>query len=199
MIRAPMPAGADIFRMLAGASQKRPYKKRSGVGLEEHTLLGAVFRISTPRNNNPAFSSGDPLRQSPSTLKHVTQSQRQQIRVYQTLCNQLVMSFVKAGKEPRNTLLKWFVDCQLVNTGATAMRPDYQSKVSSPALLLNVSVALLKLCEPFVSDENKHGLIDPLFVLSAEDNRGVFPMRGEGGDDALPRLGDGGSDDENND
>jgi ubiquitin conjugation factor E4 B len=191
-IRPPMPQGADIFRMLAGAgsNHKRPYKKRSGVGLEEHTLLGSVFKISTPRNNNPAFASSDLLRQSPTAVKQVTTSQRHQIRVYQTLCNQLVMSFVKAGKEARNALFKWFVDCQLVNPGATAMRPDYQSKVSSPALLLNVSVALLKLCEPFVSDEKKHGLIDSLFVLSAEDNRGVFPARGEGGDDALPRLGD---------
>jgi len=109
------------------------------------------------------------------------------------------MSFVKAGKETRNILFKWFVDCQLVNPGATAMRPDYQSKVSSPALLLNMSVALLKLCEPFVSDEKKHVLIDSSFVLSVEDNRGVFPMRGDGGDDALPRLGDDGSDDDNND
>lgn len=193
-IRPPMPAGPDIFRMLAGANQKRPYKKRSGVGLEEHTMLGAVFRISTPRNNNPAFSQGDPLRMSPTTLKSITQSQRQQLRVYQTLCNQLVMCFIKAGKESRNTLLKWFVDCQLVNPGATAMRPDYQSKVSSPQLLLNVSVALLKLCEPFVPNEEKHKLIDPLFVLSPEDNRGVFLAPGEGGDDALPRLGDSGSD-----
>ena len=203
IIRPSMPAGADIFRILTGAggNHKRPYKKRSGVGLEQHTLLGSVFRISTPRNNNPAFNSGDLLRQSQTTVKQVTQSQRQQIRVYQTLCNQLVMSFVKAGKEPRNTLFKWFVDCQLVNPGATAMRPDYQSKVSSPALLLNVSVALLKLCEPFVSDEKKHGLIDPLFVLSPDDNRRVFPLRGEGGDDALPRLGDDseGDNDGNND
>ncbi len=193
-IRPPMPAGQDIFRMLAGANQKRPYKKRSGVGLEEHTMLGAVFRISTPRNSNPAFSQGDPLRMSPTTLKSITQSQRRQLRVYQTLCNQLIMCFIKAGKEPRSTLLKWFVDCQLVNPGATAMRPDYQSKVSSPQLLLNVSVALLKLCEPFVPSEEKHKLIDPLFVLSPEDNRGVFLAPGEGGDDALPRLGDGGSD-----
>eukprot|EP00536_Pseudo-nitzschia_multiseries_P004273 jgi/Psemu1/318386/estExt_fgenesh1_pm.C_700013 len=201
-IQPPAPAGADIFRMLAGAgtSSRRPYKKRSGVGLEEHTLLGSVFKISTPRNNNPAFASGDLLRQSQSALDGVTQSQRRQIKVYQTLCNQLVMAFVKAGKEPRNKLFEWFTDCQLVNPGANAMRPDYQSKVSSPALLLNVSVALLKLCEPFMAEETKHGLIDPLFVLSANDNRGLFPTRSDGGgDDALPRLGDEGDDANNQD
>jgi len=196
-IRPPMPAGADIFRLLAGAggNNRRPYKKRSGVGLQEHTLLGSVFKISTPRNNNPAFTSGDLLRQSSSALEGVTQSQRRQIKVYQTLCHQLVMAFIKAGKDPRDKLFQWFADCQLVNPGANAMRPDYASKVSSPALLLNVSVALLKLCEPFMADEAKHGLIDPLFVLSAKDNRGVFAARGEGGgDDALSRLGDEGDD-----
>ena len=203
-IRPPMPGGSagGLFRMLAGVGgHKKPYKKRSGVGLEEQTLLGSVFRISTSRTNNQAFSSVDLLRQSPTAVKNINQSQRQTIRVYQTVCNQLVMSFVKAGKETRNKLFEWFVDCQLVNSGATAMRPDYQSKISSPALLLNVSVALLKLCEPFVSDEKKHSLIDPLFVLSPKDNRGVFPARGEGGDED-PRLGDGGNqngDDGNND
>lgn len=192
IIRPPIPPGADIFRMLSGNSGRRPYKKRSGVGLEEHTLLGTVLKISTPRNNNPAFASGDLLRQSQSALEGVTQSQRRQIKVYQALCNQLIMAFVKAGKDPRNQLMQWFVDCHLVNPGANAMRPDYQTKVSSPGLLLNVSVVLLKLCEPFVGDETKHGLIDPLFVLSAKDNRDVFPARGAGRatDEDLPRLGD---------
>ncbi len=197
----PMPANTDIFRMLAGGNHRKEYLKRSGVGLED-TLLGAVFRISTQRNNNPAFSSSNPLQQTPSVLKSITHSQRQQIRVYQTLCNQLVMTFIKAGKPTRDLLFKWFADCQLVNPMATAQRPDYGSKVSSPSLLLNVGVVLLKLCEPFVAKEDKHGLIDPLFVLSPEDNRGVFLAPGEGGDDALPRLGDAGSDganDGNND
>jgi hypothetical protein len=190
-IRPPMPAGADLFRMLAGAggNQRRPYKKRSGVGLEEHTLLGTVFKISVPRSNNPAFPTGDNiLRQPASVIEQITRSQRQQLKVYQILLNQLVMSFVKAGKDTRNALFKWFVDFQLVNPAATGMRPDYSTKVSSPSLLLNVQVALLKLCEPFVSDEKKHSLIDPLFVLSDEDNLGVFPGQ-EAGDDALPRLG----------
>ena len=188
-IRPPMPAGADLFRMLAGAgggNQRRPYKKRSGVGLEEHTLLGTVFKISVPRNNNPAFPTDNILRQPASVIEQITRSQRQQLKVYQILLNQLVMSFVKAGKDTRNTLFKWFVDFQLVNPAATGMRPDYSTKVSSQSLLLNVQVALLKLCEPFVSDEKKHNLIDPQFVLSADDNLGVFPTSG---DDALPRLG----------
>ena len=66
------------------------------------------------------------------------------------------------------------------------MRPD-PTKVASSAMLLNVSVALLKLCEPFVNDETKHHLIHPGFVSSPKDNGGIFPTSG---DDFLPRLGE---------
>lgn len=66
------------------------------------------------------------------------------------------------------------------------MRPD-PTKVASSAMLLNVSVALLKLCEPFVNDEKKHHLIHPGFVSSKEHNGGIFPTSG---DDFLPRLGE---------
>jgi ubiquitin conjugation factor E4 B len=96
------------------------------------------------------------------------------------------MSLVKGGPQARQQVMNWIVDCMLVNPGATAMRPD-TSKVSSSAMLLNTSIVLLKLCEPFVLDEKKHHLIDPGFISSPKDNQGVFPTQG---DDALPRLGE---------
>lgn len=83
--------------------------------------------------------------------------------------------------------MQWIIDALLVNVGASAMRPD-RTKVSNPQTLLNLSVVLLKLCEPFVSDEKKSLLIDPGFVSSETDNGGVFfPLSG---DDAVTRLGD---------
>jgi ubiquitin conjugation factor E4 B len=83
-------------------------------------------------------------------------------------------------------VMQWIIDALLVNTNATAMRPD-PSKVSSTATLMNLSVVLLKLCEPFMSDEKKAGLIDPGFVSSEKDHKGVYVMTG---DDAVPRLGE---------
>ena len=74
----------------------------------------------------------------------------------------------------------------LVNTGASAMRPD-PTKVSSSAMLLNVSVVLLKLCEPFVVDEGKHKLIDTGFVSDPTAHREMYITSG---DDAVPRLGE---------
>lgn len=82
--------------------------------------------------------------------------------------------------------MQWFIDCLLVNTGATAMRPD-QTKVSSTNLLVNSTIILLKLCEPFVNDPKKHKLIHPGFVSAPDAHKGVFATSG---DDAVSRLGE---------
>jgi hypothetical protein len=84
--------------------------------------------------------------------------------------------------------MQWFIDCLLVNVGASALRPD-TTKVSSQSLLLNASVIMLKLCEPFVLDETKHHLIDPTFFYSSDAHGGVYTTLG---DDAVARLGEAG-------
>lgn len=184
LIRPPVPPGADLLRMLGGGDY-RPYQRRSGPGLEKETLLGTVLRISTPKSN-PAFSPSTVLRQSLDSAERATNQQRSQLKIYQDASHQLIMSLIKGGPAVRAKVLQWFQDCQRVNPGATAMRPD-TTKVSSSALLLNVSVALLKLCQPFVTDTKKHHLIDPSFVWASEVGRKLFPTTG---DDAIPRLGD---------
>jgi len=75
------------------------------------------------------------------------------------------------------------VDALLVNTGATAMRPD-KTKVSNSQTLQNMSVVLLKLCEPFMGDPSR---IHPGFVWSPEYHGGIYAHTG---DDAVSRLGD---------
>lgn len=82
--------------------------------------------------------------------------------------------------------MQWIIDALLVNVHATAMRPD-PSKVSDTPTLMNLSVVLLKLCDPFMSDEKKADLIDPGFVSSEKDHKGVYTTTG---DDAVPRLGE---------
>ena len=102
------------------------------------------------------------------------------------------MALIKGGPAARAKVLEWFTDCLAVNPGATAMRPD-QTKVSSSGLLLNLSVALLKLCDPFVRDTKKHHLIDPAFVSCSDAGRRLFPRTG---DHAIPRLGESASNQE---
>lgn len=81
--------------------------------------------------------------------------------------------------------MQWFTDALLVNFGATAFRPD-KTKVSNPQTLQNISVVLLKLCEPFMNDPSR---IHPGFVSSPEHHGGIFVNNG---DNAVPRLNDDG-------
>jgi len=83
-------------------------------------------------------------------------------------------------------VLQWFIDALLLNVNADGTRPD-RSKVSSEELLMNLSVVLLKLCEPFVNDPKKSSLVDPAFVSCPKAHGGIYETTG---DNALPRLGE---------
>jgi len=80
-------------------------------------------------------------------------------------------------------VMQWFIDALIVNIGASALRPD-KTKVSNPQTLQNISVVLLKLCDPFM---DKPSRVDPGFVSSPEDHCGLFATTG---DNAVPRLND---------
>lgn len=77
--------------------------------------------------------------------------------------------------------MQWFIDALLVNIGATAFRPD-KTKVSNPQTLQNISVVLLKLCDPFM---DKPSRVDPGFVCSPEHHGGIYEASG---DNAVQRL-----------
>jgi hypothetical protein len=179
----PMRTGRSIWQM--NSAEYRPYMLRSGPGIEKHTVLGAALAKGIPKANS-AFSPINILRQSLEAVERATSGQRSQLRTHQEACNQLVIAIIKAGPEARRRVMQWFIDALLVNEGASAMRPD-PSKVSSSNMLLNMSVVLLKLCEPFVIDAKKHHLIDPGFVMSEPDHGGVFVLSGE---NAVVRLGE---------
>ena len=174
------------FMALANQQHRPSYKKRSGPALEKKTLLGLCLRMGIPVKNNTAFAPGSILRQSLSSVESATSQQRQQLRLYQEACNQFIHHLIKAGKGAREQVLTWFTDAILVNVGASATRPD-PAKVSGQNTLLNISVSLLKLCEPFVTDPAKHKLIDPQFCSSPSAHKGVYATEG---DDAVPRLGE---------
>lgn len=182
MVRpSSMPRG-NILQML---TDYHPYLKRSGPALEKHTLLGGALKVGVPRTN-PAFSPTTIMTQPMESVERNTTQQQQLLRNHQAVCYQLIMTLIKGGTGARNKVMHWLTDALLVNKTADGMRPDL-SKVSSRNLLLNVLVILLKLCEPFVDDDNKIQLIDPGFVMSESDHHGVFALSGP---DAVPRLGE---------
>ena len=94
---AQQQTGNDIMaRLLAMRNQN--YLKRSGPALDKGTVLGLCLRPGIPKLN-PAFSS---TRMSQNAVEQTSNSQRQQLRVHQESCNQLVMALIKAGPDARS-------------------------------------------------------------------------------------------------
>ena len=191
IIRPSMPTGANPLQQLLASSGElyRPYIKRSGPGLERHTVLGQCLKLGAPCRSNAAFSP-DPAvlwHQTPAAVAAATHTQRQSLQHYQAECYQLVRNLLKTNG--KTAVLQWFTDALLVNRGAAALRPDL-TKVSGRNLRLNVSVLLLKLCEPVTdsSGSSKQGLVDPGFVSCAAAHGGVFDVTGDH-NEAVPRLG----------
>jgi hypothetical protein len=180
----PQMSPSNLFLMLSG--ENRPYKKRSGPALEKNTILGLALRVGIPQKMNPAFTPTGIFNMTVNSMESVTRQQRNKLSAQQEACNQLIKALIKAGEEPRNKVMNWVCDALLVNYGADAMRPD-TTKVSSSNLLTNLSVVLLKLCEPLVTDaDNKIQFIKPSFVSSSQDHGGVFETEG---DHSVARLG----------
>lgn len=190
-----LPAGAtaqqrQFFRLMQSMNRNGAggYLKRSGPALEKETILGLVLRIGCPRESQAVAAGFPGVMASMDSVEKAADSQRRQLKVYQDTCNTFMRSLVTAGAEARGQVMKWIIDAQLVNVGATAMRPD-KTKVSTAPTLMNMSVVLLKLCEPFMNKENesKAALIDPGFVSSSEAHGGVYATSG---DELVPRLGE---------
>jgi hypothetical protein len=62
-------------------------------------------------------------------------------------------------------MIQWLINALLLNVAVDAMHPD-RLKFSSKELLVNPSIVLLKLCEPFINDVKNATLVDPGFVCS---------------------------------
>jgi ubiquitin conjugation factor E4 B len=183
------PQQVQLFHMMQRMSNanRSGYTHRSGPGIEKQTILGMVMRQGVPESHpsvNTSFANA-----ATRTKKDVNKSvegYRRQLENYQNKCNELIKQLLIAGEDARKMVIQWFTDSLLVNVNAGGTRPD-RTKVSSTEFLLNVSVILLKLCEPMMNDPKKSLLVDPGFVNSPKDHGGVYDLTGS---DHLPRLGE---------
>jgi ubiquitin conjugation factor E4 B len=187
----------------SGGNQRlrQPWVERSGVSIEMGTIFGVCLRFGIPKppqSSNPAFpTTTETLRQSLHSIDAVTRTQRQQLLLHQNECYNFIMSLLKV-KSPmvKDKVMTWFTDVLLVNFGASALRPD-MTKVSSTNLLCNASMMLLKLCQPFVNQDDKQHLIDAQFLYHPSlPHQGVFATSGE---NIVARLGGSTHDDEGED
>lgn len=121
----------------------------SASAIEKTTILGPYFRLSPLQpevvetffpgartiEKNLVIRSQSALRMSLETLQ-------------KDLCY-IVNAFIKAGEVPRGRMLDWFAYALNQNHKRRAMRVD-EKTVSSDGFMMNITVALDVLCEPFM-------------------------------------------------
>jgi ubiquitin conjugation factor E4 B len=121
----------------------------SAPGIEKHTLLGPFFRISPlqPEVTREYFAG-------PKTMdrRHIHTSQealRLTLQAHQRDLLDIVNRFVRASPESRNKILDWFAYIVNSNHMRRALRPD-ATQLSSDGFLMNITVVLDGLCDPFM-------------------------------------------------
>jgi len=117
--------------------------------IETRTILGPFFRISPlqPEVTKVYFDA-------PKTMgdRHIHTSQeslRLTLQTHQRDLLDIINHFVKSGADSRNKTLDWFAYIVNSNHKRRALRPD-QATLSSDGFLMNVTVVLDGLCEPFM-------------------------------------------------
>jgi len=121
----------------------------SAPGIEQHTLLGPFFRISPLQADvtKTYFAA-------PKTMDkgHVLSSQsalRMTLNTHQKDLLDIINQFVRASTASRNRTLDWFAYIVNANHKRRAIQVD-EKQVSSDGFLMNVTVVLDGLCEPFM-------------------------------------------------
>lgn len=71
------------------------------------------------------------------------------LQTHQTDLLDIVNHIIKTGREPRERMLDWFAKCVNINHKRRAIQVD-QKLVSSDGFMINVTVCLDQLCEPFM-------------------------------------------------
>jgi ubiquitin conjugation factor E4 B len=117
--------------------------------VEATTLLGPFFAIS-PLNDevsNNYFSS--PSTRDKSYILNSQRALRLTLQTHQTDLLDIVNHIIKAGKDSRDKMLDWFALCVNINHKRRALQVDKKT-VSSDGFMINVTVCLDQLCEPFM-------------------------------------------------
>ncbi len=121
----------------------------SAPAIEKLTILGPFFRISPlqPEVTKEYFIG-------PKTMdkRHISASQealRLTLQAHQADLLEIANYFVRASETAREKTLDWFAYIVNSNHKRRALRPD-PAQLSSDGFLMNVTVILDGLCEPFM-------------------------------------------------
>ncbi|KAH9817379.1 Ubiquitin elongating factor core [Teratosphaeria destructans] len=117
--------------------------------IETQTLLGPFYRLSPmqPEPSQSFFSA--PKTRDRAFIFNAQNAIRMELRNHQEELLEITNFLIKADAEARGRTLDWFAACVNKNHKKRAMRVDYKT-VSSDGFMLNVTVVLDRLCDPFI-------------------------------------------------
>nr|POE85510.1 ubiquitin conjugation factor e4 [Quercus suber] len=117
--------------------------------IETKTLLGPFFRLSPMQLEVAQSYFSAPKTRDRAFIANAQNAIRLTLRNQQLELFQIADQIVRAGTAPRERILNWFALCVNKNHKKRAMRVDYKT-VSSDGFMVNVTVTLDGLCEPFM-------------------------------------------------
>ncbi|KAI4183557.1 MAG: hypothetical protein L6R41_005329 [Letrouitia leprolyta] len=121
----------------------------SAASLEATTLLGPFFAISPLQADITTQYFSSPKTRDRTFITNSQQSLRMALTTHQQDLLDIVNHIVKSDKSSRDRMLDWFALCVNLNHKRRAMQVD-KKLVSSDGFMINVTVCLDQLCEPFM-------------------------------------------------
>lgn len=118
--------------------------------LEVATLLGPFFAISPLQGDVTVNYFSSPKTRDKGYITNSQRALRMTLETHQADLLDIVNQFIKTGgKETRDKMLDWFALVVNANHKRRAIQVD-QKLVSSDGFMINVTVCLDQLCEPFM-------------------------------------------------
>ncbi|KAK1836114.1 ubiquitin conjugation factor E4 [Podospora conica] len=132
----------------------------SAPGIEKSTILGPFFRISPLQPDVTTVYFAGPRTMDQARIRSSQSALQMTLNTHQTDLRTIINAFVRAGPRAKTKVLDWFAYIMNVNHKRRAMQVDNR-EVSSDGFMMNVTVILDYLCEPFMdSTFSKIGRID---------------------------------------
>ena len=116
---------------------------------EAETLLGPFFALSPLQGNVTMNYFSSPKTRDKNYIASSQNALRMSLRAHQSDLLDIVNHIIKTGKEAREKTLDWFAASVNLNHKRRAMQVDPKT-VSSDGFMVNVTVCLDQLCEPFM-------------------------------------------------
>ncbi|KAK3314615.1 ubiquitin elongating factor core-domain-containing protein [Apodospora peruviana] len=133
---------------------------QSAPSIEKNTILGPFFRISPLQAEVTQVYFAGPRTMDKGRIETSQSALQMTLSTHQTDLQTIVNAFIRASPQARNKLLDWFAYIVNVNHKRRALHVD-QRAVSSDGFMVNVTVILDSLCQPFMdSTFSKVGRID---------------------------------------